>query len=76
MEYNNEINLSVKFNTGLYERMLNLNAVYDNLGEIIASGIMFFNSFSGCDSKTAFSRREKCSLQSMDIGQVTRGEPF
>ena len=55
LKYNTEMELSVKFNIGLHERMINLYAVYDNLGEEIVSGNMFF----GCDSKTAFLRKAK-----------------
>ena len=55
----NKTEIFVLFNTGINERLINLNDTHQKLGTEIASGIKFFHCFSGYDSTTAFYKKSK-----------------
>ena len=59
LEFNSDIRVWVKFNSGANEKLIDMNTTFKELGGEIASGIMFFHCLSGCDSTTAFFKKSK-----------------
>ena len=59
LNLDSKIELFVLFNTGINERLINLNDTYNKLGTEVSAGVMFFHCFSGCDSTTAFLKKSK-----------------
>ena len=51
-KFNAYIKVWVKFNSGMNEKLINMNTTFTELGGKIALGIMFYHCFSGCDSMT------------------------
>ena len=59
LECNSDIKMWVKFNSGVNEKLIDMNTTFKELGGEMASGIMFFHCLSGCDSTTAFFTKSK-----------------
>ena len=59
LECNSDIKMWVKFNSGVNEKLIDMNTTFKELGGEIAYGIMFFHCFSGCDATTAFFKKSK-----------------
>ena len=59
LECNSEIKMWVMFNSGVNEKLVDINTTFKELGGEIASGIMFFHCLYGCDSTTAFFKKSK-----------------
>ena len=49
-----DIKVRVKFNSGMNEKLINMNTTFEELGGEIVSRIMFFHCFFGFQSTTAF----------------------
>ena len=59
LECNSDIKVWVKFNSGVNEKLIDMNTTLKELGGEIASEIMFFHCLSGCYSTTAFFKKSK-----------------
>ena len=59
LECNSDIKMWVKFNSGVNEKLIDMNTTFKELGGEMAPGIMFFHCLSGCDSTTAFFTKSK-----------------
>ena len=62
-EFNADIKVWVKFNSGMNEKLINMNTTFDELGGEKVSWIMFFHCFSGFDSTTEFFKKSRVYFQ-------------
>ena len=49
----------VDFGTGTNRKLISINDCYDNVGKTGSLGLMFFHSFTGCDSSSSFYDKPK-----------------
>ena len=53
-DFNADIKVWVKFNSGMNGKLINMNTTLDELGGEITSGIIYFRCFSGYDYESIF----------------------
>ena len=51
---NKNVDLFCDFGTGESRKMIIINPLFEYLGEEVCLGLLFFHSFTGCDSTTSF----------------------
>ena len=59
LELNENVCIWADFGTGDHRRLLSINDSYDELGDSICLGLLFFHCFTGCDSTCGFFRKTK-----------------
>ena len=59
LELNRNVCIWADFGTGDHRRLLSINDSYDELGDFICLGLLFFHCFTGCDSTCSFFRKTK-----------------
>lgn len=57
--FSNESKIWLEFGTGIHRRFINVNAIYENLGQEICSGLPAFHAFTGCDFNPLFYKMGK-----------------
>ena len=51
---NCDVEVYCDFGTGTNRKIVNINLLYELLGEEICLGLTFFHAFTGCDTTTSF----------------------
>ena len=59
LELNENVCIWADFGTGDHRRLPSINDSYDELGDFICLGLLFFHCFTGCDSTCSFFRKTK-----------------
>ena len=59
LELNENVCFWADFGTGDHRRLISINDSYDELGDSIYLGLLFFHCFTGCDSTCSFFRKIK-----------------
>ena len=71
---NESTEILIDFGTGSSRRILDMNLIYEHVGESISLALPFFHSFTGCDSTASFYGKSKKFWYELWMKQINEPE--